>query len=115
MQAPTQTTPGLEQSPSPEVPVAQQAPRGRRLPGPVVMVVGVRSAAVAAPVVRVARRRTRSVVPRPVASAVTAGPLGSPAKVARELSDEEVARLRAAAEIYFQRWQLYVKQLRRIS
>ena len=40
--------------------------------------------------------------------------IGSPAKVARQLSDAEVAGLRAAAEGYFQRWQVYARELRRV-
>jgi len=41
--------------------------------------------------------------------------IGSPAKVARELTEEEVAKLRAGADTYFKRWQLYAKELRRVS
>ena len=41
--------------------------------------------------------------------------IGSPARVARELTDAEVAVLRAGAETYFQRWQTYVKQLKALS
>lgn len=40
--------------------------------------------------------------------------LGSPARVVRDLSDEEVAGLAAAADGYFQRWQNYVQALRRL-
>ena len=38
--------------------------------------------------------------------------IGSPAKVVRQLSEEEVAGLRASAEGYFQKWQIYRQELR---
>lgn len=41
--------------------------------------------------------------------------LGSPAKVTRELSDEEVARLLRAASQYVERWQNYLVKLKRIT
>jgi carbonic anhydrase/acetyltransferase-like protein (isoleucine patch superfamily) len=41
--------------------------------------------------------------------------LGSPAKVVRELSEQEVHGLLMAAEHYVERWQLYVDQLKRIA
>ena len=40
--------------------------------------------------------------------------IGTPGRVARELSDAEVIGLRASAEGYFQRWQDYVRSLRRL-
>jgi len=41
--------------------------------------------------------------------------LGSPAKVVRELNEQEVQGLLMAAEQYVERWKLYVDQLRRIA
>jgi len=41
--------------------------------------------------------------------------LGSPAKVVRELSEEEVQGLLMGAEHYVERWKLYVNQLKRIG
>ncbi|MDD5176518.1 MAG: gamma carbonic anhydrase family protein [Sterolibacterium sp.] len=41
--------------------------------------------------------------------------LGSPAKVARELNDQEVERIRLSAVHYAEHWKSYLKQLRRIS
>ena len=40
--------------------------------------------------------------------------MGAPAKVVRELSDEEVARLGGGAERYVQNWQRYAKELVKI-
>ncbi|MCX7173087.1 MAG: gamma carbonic anhydrase family protein [Proteobacteria bacterium] len=40
--------------------------------------------------------------------------LGSPAKVVRELSEQEVQNLLLGAEQYMERWKLYVSQLKRI-
>jgi len=37
--------------------------------------------------------------------------VGSPGKVVRELSDEEVARLPGSAERYVQNWQRYQREL----
>jgi len=41
--------------------------------------------------------------------------IGSPAKVTRELTDDEVAGLRASADGYFRRWQAYANQLKGLS
>jgi len=41
--------------------------------------------------------------------------LGSPAKVVRELSEQEVQGLLLGAEQYVERWKLYVNQLKRIA
>jgi carbonic anhydrase/acetyltransferase-like protein (isoleucine patch superfamily) len=40
--------------------------------------------------------------------------MGTPGKVVREIEDADVARIRAAADHYVQRWQNYLARLRRI-
>jgi len=41
--------------------------------------------------------------------------LGAPAKVVRQLTDEDIARMRAGAESYVKRQQLFKKELKRIG